>query len=196
MHVIRTLRPTWRALAIHECSPTADRGPSVPLASQCTRYTPTHYWPDLQPGQIKNGVRCEDVERQTFEDQIFDLVVVQDVYEHIFNPEAATREIYRTLKPGGMAFITTGVWKDKLATEQWSRKRADGSIEFLVMPPEYHGNPISSEGSLVTYKFGYDFVDLLAAWAPFSVSLWRFNDRYRGIVGEFTDVVICERPER
>jgi SAM-dependent methyltransferase len=192
MHVLESLRPNWRDLLIHESGPGM-RGATAVIVKECSKYIPTHYFPKVQLGQIHNGFRCEDIEHQTFADQIFDIVITQDVYEHIFDPAAATREIYRTLKSGGISIITTGVWKDKLKTEQWARREPDGQITHLASPPEYHGNPIDAGGSLVTFKFGYDFVDLLATWAPFGVELRRFNDRHYGIVGEFTDVVICTK---
>jgi len=190
MLAVDRLRPNWRNLVIHETSPTFDRGCSIPLKAECQNYVPTHFWPNVRLGSLHNGIRCEDVERQTFPSDCFDIVVAQDVYEHIFHPSAATKEIYRTLRRGGVAVITTGVWKDKLTTETWASLNSDGTIKYLITPPEYHGNPISGEGSLVTFKYGYDFPDQLARWAPFSVELWRFNDRYHGIVGEFTDVVV------
>src|SRR5262249_22385262 len=144
------------------------RGPSVIFKRECPQYVPTHLFPDVAPGAMKGEYRCEDLERQTFADNFFDVVVTQDVYEHIFNPDLATAEIFRTLKPGGISVLTTGVWKDKVTTEQWARLNPDGRIEYLVQPPEYHVNPISEGGTLVTFKYGYDFPELLAKWAPFN----------------------------
>lgn len=37
----------------------------------------------------------------------------------------------------------------------------DGTIVYLVERPEYHGNPISSEGSLVTVNRGYDITTFI-----------------------------------
>lgn len=192
MLVLESVRRDWRDLAIHEAAPGA-RGASEVIKRDCSKYLPTHYFCDIPLGQTHRGYRCEDIEHQLFPDQTFDVVIAQDVYEHIFDPAAATAEIYRTLKPGGISIITTGVWKDKLKTEQWARIEPDGKITHLILPPEYHGNPVNDAGSLVTFKFGYDIVDLLATWAPFNVELRRFNDRHHGIVGEFTDVVVCTK---
>lgn len=161
MLVLDSVCPNWRDLVIHESSPGTG-GVSKILKNGCTKYLPSHYFPKIPLGQTHNGARCEDIEHQTFPDNTFDMVIAQDVYEHIFDPVAATKEIYRTLKPNGISIVTTGVWKDKLKTEQWSRLEPDGSVTHLVSPPEYHGNPIDAGGSLVTFKFGYDFVDLLA----------------------------------
>ena len=44
------------------------------------------------------GYRCEDIERQTFADETFDLVISQDVMEHVFRPDLSYRQIYPTLR--------------------------------------------------------------------------------------------------
>ena len=52
-------------------------------------------------------IRNEYVEKMSFEDNIFDVVVCAWVLEHIENPERAFSEIYRVLKPGGAVFFLT-----------------------------------------------------------------------------------------
>jgi len=70
----------------------------VILARDCVDYTPTQFYPNAPRGAYRDGVRCEDLEQQTFDDESFDLVITQDVMEHIFHPDRAYREIWRTLK--------------------------------------------------------------------------------------------------
>jgi hypothetical protein len=69
----------------------------------------------------------------------------------------------------------------------------DGTVEHLVTPPEYHGNPADLGGSLLTFRYGYDLPDLIADWAPFDVEVRRFHDRSHGILGDFTEVIVCRR---
>ena len=146
---------------------------------------------DVPLGHIKDGVHCQDLERQTFEDGSFDLVISQDVMEHVFDLTAAHREIWRTLKPGGLHIFTTPVAGNMYITSK--RAERDGSRIKHLFPPDYYGNPVDKNGSLVTYIFGYDIVDMIAESAPFDVELRRFNDRTRGILGMFTDVIICRK---
>ena len=53
------------------------------------------------PGTIVNAVRCENLEHLTFDNESVDLHITQDVFEHLFDPAAAFREIARTLRLGG-----------------------------------------------------------------------------------------------
>jgi hypothetical protein len=66
-------------------------------------------------------------------------------------------------------------------------------VEFLKDPPEYHGNPIDGKGALVTWDYGYDVHKLIASWAPFAIEITRFSDRHLGILGEYTEVILCRK---
>jgi SAM-dependent methyltransferase len=190
--VLDRLVPRWRECAIHESSP-ADRGLSLILKDECRGYVASQFFPNGTPGSLYNGYRCEDLERQTFASETFDVVITQDVMEHVFQPDAAYREMYRTLRAGGLHIHTTPIYKDKVTSERRAA-RENGKIIHLVDPPEYHGNPIDAAGSLVTFHYGYDLPDLIQSWAGFDVEVVRFNDRRHGIVGEFTEVIVCRRP--
>ena len=75
-------------------------------------------------------------------------------------------------------------------TFKCAERCADGSIHYNV-EPSYHGNPIDGSGSLVTFIYGYDIDELITKAASFDVEIRRFNDRTNGIVGMFTEVIIC-----
>jgi SAM-dependent methyltransferase len=190
MKVIDQLVPNWRDLSVHESSP-APRGASIVLARECKNYIASQYFPDRKTGEIIEGVSCQDLEKQTFASNVFDLVVTQDVFEHVFHPDQAHREIWRTLKPGGYHIFTTPIYKDILKTRIVAVLDA-GRITHLE-EPEYHGNPIDPNGSLVTVRYGYDAADKIAEWAPFDVEIRRFNDKTAGIVAEFSEVTVCRK---
>ncbi len=170
MQVLRELAPGWERQSIHECSPGA-RGASVILARHCVDYIPSQFYPDAPRGSLRDGVRCEDLEQQTFADESFDLVITQDVMEHIFHPDRAYREIWRTLKPGGLYLHTTPIYKDRVTSERRASIGGDGKVVHLA-EPEYHGNPVDPKGSLVTFHYGvrsrrpYSGVDILRCRDP------------------------------
>lgn len=189
--VLGELRPDWRRERIHESSPSPG-GLSAAMAAQCRRYLATHYFPDIPPGGYEaSGIRCENLERQTFADGEFDIVLTQDVMEHVFDPGAAYREIHRTLKGGGLYLHTFPMrkWMSDAIVKR-AELGSDGVVIHLT-EPEYHGNPIDAKGVLVTHDYGYDVHQWIAQQANFDVRVYRFNDARHGILGEYLDVVAC-----
>lgn len=110
----------------------------------------------LEGGDVVGGVRHEDVMNLSFAAESFDLIVSNDVLEHIPDPAAAFRECSRVLKPGGSVIATFPFRADKDSTVVRA-KLSDGVLEHLL-PAQYHGNPVSSDGSLVFHDFGWDLL--------------------------------------
>src|SRR5579863_9139020 len=48
-----------------------------------------------------------DAQNMPFEENSFDIVISCETIEHVPDPRAAVREMYRVCKPGGMLFLTT-----------------------------------------------------------------------------------------
>jgi GT2 family glycosyltransferase/glycosyltransferase involved in cell wall biosynthesis/SAM-dependent methyltransferase len=118
-------------------------------------YEVSEFFEEVKPGTLGPGdVRCEDLTCLTFSDESFDVVISQDVLEHVPNPERAFSEIARVLKPGGSHVFT--VPQDRnLSLSVTRAKQTSEGIEHLL-PPEYHGDPIRVEGALVFTDFGTD----------------------------------------
>lgn len=136
------------------------RGPFAGWLSKLERYTRSYLWPDVRRGQVKDGVRCEDVTRLTFEDQSFDLIISSEVMGHVFDYQTAFKELWRVLKPGGYHVFTTPLsWPlaastVERATEKGGRVRHHQPARFVTGGD---GAP-----SLVCTEFGADLLDLLA----------------------------------
>lgn len=188
IHVLNEFAPTWRQLTIHESSPS---GPaSAKLKSSGGDYIPSHCFPDVALGDYKNGYRCENLERQTFSSESLDLVISQDVFEHVLDPAAAFKEVARTLKPGGMHVFTIPwySWKPTLV-----RAKTHGATVQHLLEPDYHGNPVDPNGSLVVTEWGYDFCDFIYQTSGLTTTAICIRDRYLGIEGKFTDVFISRK---
>lgn len=104
-----------------------------------------------------NGIRNEDLCALTFKDQSFDVIVSLDVFEHIPSYSDAFRECARILKPGGrlmwsVPFIPSSI------TNSIRAKLVDGKVQH-ILSPEYHGNPLSSDGILCFQHFGWEMLD-------------------------------------
>ena len=193
MNVIQTNYPKWRDLHIHESSP-GNRGASVKMREQCKKYIATQYDLEVKFGNTHptNGYRSEDLEKQTFDDNLFDLVVTQDVMEHVFNPENVFREIHRTLKNGGAHIFTTPIIRKESPSLRRAEMLADSSIRHIY-PPEYHGNPLSKEGSLVTWHWGNDIKQIAANATRAKVEIVACQNVKMGIEGEYLEVIIQKK---
>jgi SAM-dependent methyltransferase len=188
VHLLYLLRPDWKKVEIHESSPSLWF-----FRDRCPNYSFSYYFEGVTPGASRNGVRCENLEQLTFPDGTFDLFITQDVLEHVFAPDRALAEISRVLRPGGMHIFTTPKYKDLLQSRQ--RARLESGQVIHVLEPVYHGNPISAEGSLVTWDYGADFIELAERWSGYQTSVYVLHDRHLGIDGEFMDVFVTVKNE-
>lgn len=192
MAVIDARYPNWRELVVHESSP-AIRGASSRLREGCVRYTPTQFYPDVSLGSTERDYRCENLESLTFPDESIDLHVSQDVLEHVFDPTAAFREIARTLKPGGAHIFTVPLVYRSGPSRCRARRRPDGTVEHLE-PPEFHGNPIDDQGSLVVTDWGFDIVKAIHDSSGLFTYVFHIDDLSRGIRAEYIEVLMTVKP--
>lgn len=127
-----------------------------------------HWW-----GQ---KLRHEDVTSLSFETASLAALLSFDVLEHIPDYRSAVREFARVLQPGGLLLLTAPFSIQATETVVRARMNPDGSVEHLL-PPCYHGDPLSSKGVLCFQDFGWDLVDdlrtagfrsaeVITCWAP------------------------------
>jgi SAM-dependent methyltransferase len=107
------------------------------------------------------GVRHEDVTNLSFETGSLDLIVSNDVFEHVPDPNKAFAECARVLRPGGVMLVSIPFHNgsdDSVIRAEWAQA---GPRHLLS--PVYHGNPVSAEGSLVFTDFGWDVIQSFQA---------------------------------
>lgn len=192
MKILAELSPDWRSLDIHESSPGT--AASRRMEAEAKGYRSSHYAADAPLGAAHPqwGWRCEDLENQTFPDASFDIVVTQDVFEHVFAPDRAIAEIARTLKPGGFHICTVPIVNKAAASVRRARRDAQGRVENLL-EPVYHGNPIDPRGLLVTVDWGYDIADYLDRASGLSTTIWALDDMSHGIRAEYIEVLVSRK---
>jgi SAM-dependent methyltransferase len=132
----------------------------------------------------------QNLERLTFPDASFDVVVTSDVMEHVRLDDLAHREIRRVLKPGGFYVFTVPHFRDR---ETLVRVRivdpADPSKDVDLLPREYHGDANSEEGRALAYRgFGTDLDDTLRRLG-FDVAYTREDFPELGILN--TELFLC-----
>lgn len=192
MFCIELFFPRWREAVIHESSP-GDRGASPKLRTQARGYIGSQYFPNVTPGEMLHGWRCENLETMSFADSSIDLHVTQDVLEHIFDPAATFKEIARTLRPGGMHICTVPLVNKERPTEVCAKLKPDGTIEHL-REPEYHGNPVSDQGSLVTHLWGYDICEFIFRSSGLFTEMVYLDILEHGIRAEYIEVLVTRKP--
>jgi len=180
------------ALDVHEIAPAAFAGATAKVAKSVRSFVFSNFWPDRPLGDIVNGVHNENAERQSFADGAFDLVVSLDLMEHVNHPDRVCAEVHRTLRPGGHYVFTAPTYPHIMKSRRAALYTDSGVVHYEE--PEYHGNPISDQGALVTWRYGYDFPELIRSWADFDVTVLRFDAPGLGLMGYFTETYVCAKP--
>jgi SAM-dependent methyltransferase len=110
-------------------------------------------------GSVNSSGAChEDLTRLTFGDEQFDFLLSFEVLEHVPDYAAALGECARVLKPGGTMVVTVPFHGGPSTTVR--ARIGPGGVEH-ILPPEYHGDPVNSEGCLCFYHYGWDFLDAI-----------------------------------
>ena len=113
--------------------------------------------------------------------------------EHIYEPEKAFQEIYRTLKPGGAHIFSVPIINKHNPTQRWAKKDKNGNPQFLF-EPEWHGNPVSKKGSPVTMHWGYDIVDFIETHTGAEVKIVYLDNLSHGIRAEYIEIIVMKKP--
>lgn len=192
MRTIELLYPNWRELTVFESSPSP-RGASVKLQKECRNYLSAFYFQGKELGTMVDCYRNENLEDLTMEDMSFDLVVTQDVMEHLYYPEKAFKEIARVLKPGGAHIFTVPLVNNHRPSEKWAILGQNEEPVFLKTP-EFHGNPIDPEGCPVTMHWGFDIIRFIVSACGMESEIIHLEDLDYGISGSFCEVIVSRKP--
>ncbi|MDP1622339.1 MAG: class I SAM-dependent methyltransferase [Bacteroidales bacterium] len=188
MFVIERYFSNWRNFYVHESSPS-ERGASIKLKRNVNKYVASQYFTDKPLGSYVNDCQNQDLENQTFDDESLDLVVTQDVMEHLYDPGKAFAEIARTLKKGGAHVFTVPIINRHKPTEIWAVKGEDNNPVFLKTP-EWHENPVDLKGSPVTMHWGFDIVDFIKEKSGLNTTIEYLDMLEYGIRAELIEVFI------
>ena len=110
--------------------------PERVLATRILKARPaTYIKADLFPAAAE--VRREDITNLSFGDCTFDMVIANHVLEHVKDDHAAMREIFRVLRPGGLAVLQTP-YSDKLANTFEDESISDGEGRLQMFGQEDH----------------------------------------------------------
>ncbi len=102
----------------------------------------------LNKGVMNLRYEKNDALALTYADNTFDLVVSCEVIEHVGKPDLMIREMYRVMKPGGIAIMTFPSREFPITYDPvnriWQFTRSEGSREYAI-----------SQGA---YAFGHEYL--------------------------------------
>lgn len=124
----------------------------------------------------------------TFDNEEFDVFVAQDVFEHIFHPDAAIKEVARTLRPGGFCFLSVPV-ANGFHTPTTRRASISNNEITHHLPESYHGSPVGGGKSLVTIDWSLDIANYLSFHSGMSLNALLLDDMRLGVRDPFNIVI-------
>lgn len=157
-----------------------------------SRFRSSEYLENVARGAKVHGtVTCQDLEHLTYADNSLDVVITEDVFEHIRYPLRGWSEVLRVLRSGGVHIFTVPIRFDRLTLERVA-PREEGP-DVLLTEPEYHGDRL--RGRIVAYRtFGYDmFEELNRLGFHTTLALSCLKDRAFGIVD--STVIVSRRTD-
>ena len=124
----------------------------------------------------------QDCTKLSFDDNTFDLIISQDVLEHIPDTKQALFELFRVIKPNGAAVIMIPFFRGSSKSRMLAKIKESGQYEYLAYPPEIHGNPLG-EGSLAFWHHGWEFLEIMRTCGFSDVKIHCYHNVYKGHFG-------------
>ncbi len=144
------------------------------------------YDPDIEAGKkIGNRIYCQNVEELTFDSESFDIVISEDIFEHVRDYKKGFKSVFRVLKPGGYHIFTVPC-NFHIPTIVRVDTSTDEDIHLLS--PEYHDDII--RGRILAYRtFGIDIFETLESLGfKTTVHLSKYADQKIGIFDSYVFV--------
>lgn len=110
--------------------------------------TESEYIPDEVPGSLVGGIINQDVQSLTFDDCSFDLIMSNQVFEHVPDGLMEYKECYRVLRPGGSLIFTV-----PLSDVAETKRLAEIVNNRLVFheQPEYYDSRLGGPKSALAF---------------------------------------------
>jgi len=155
----------WAGIALksflqtHKVYELSSTSPIHRLYNSHPNYICSAYCSDHPFGtKLSSGVWNEDLQRLSFPDNSFDLIISSETMEHVRRPWRGFSEIARVLRPGGAHCYTVPYHGDRTTA---SRVDTSAEEDVYLYPKVYHLDPHKPEDSLVYTDFGRDLPEIL-----------------------------------
>ena len=118
----------------------------------------------------------------SFDDNSLDIIVSNDVYEHVPDIQTVLKEAFRVLKSNSKILISVPFHYSERRTKR--RAYLNNGKTVHLAPALYHGNPLSEKDSLVFYEYGWDFLDFCKGAGFNDAYVLAYYSLFFGYIGE------------
>jgi len=164
-------------------TPFAKRLQVVLPKLRCSEYLPEpDHW---LRGQVPN----RDLRRIGLPPATFHAVICNEVLEHVEELIPSLRGLAEVLTLGGYLIATVPFLygqQEHLVKAIW---RGEGQPPEVIGEPDYHGNPVAEEGSLVYRYPGWQLLEDLRTAGFRDAAIHAFNSHIYGVLGEELPIV-------
>lgn len=144
--------------------------------------------------QAFSDIPHQDLCALSFSDASFDLVLCNELFEHVQDLDQAFREIARVLRPGGRLVATCPLaFGQKESIVKATHNTSTGEAQVLG-EAEYHGDPVRPEAGSLVYRIpAWDVLEQLQA-AGFSEAQIHHETAWKhGVLGsDLAGVLVIE----
>ena len=153
-----------------------------------------YFGPQYQSGAVINGIRHEDLQRTSFADETFDLIITLEVFEHIPDALIAEKEVIRVLKKKGIYCFTVPFIPYHEHDQVRAELDENGNLKHLL-EPAYHGDPLRPEEGILVFRV-FSFNDLKRRFEDLGSQFktYRFWSKSLGILGSDCWVHVVSKP--
>ena len=143
-----------------------------------------YFGSNYDSGKLVGDTLHQDLEASSFRDAEFDVVITQDVFEHIPDAIAAETEVMRILKPGGVYCFSVPFLPYENHDLILAARKSDGSIDHLA-DPQYHEDPVRPDEGVLVYRI-FSFSDMKKRFesSGHQFKSFRFWSKPLGILGD------------
>lgn len=192
--VIRTINDQRKRLFLTETT-TPLHHAIASLIDPSLFITSEYFGDEYRSGEFVNGTLHVDLQRTSFPDDHFDLIVTSDVMEHVPDAPLAEREIVRILKPGGCYCFTVPLAPTAPEDMVLAALEKNGNLEYFA-EPTYHGDPLRPEGVLVFRIFSIRQMTARFQSLGSTCSTYRLWSKGLGIIGPGCWIHLVTKNER
>lgn len=136
------------------------------------KITGKYFFSDYRDGNnlgVKiNGVRNENLEKLTFQDASMDVIITEEVLEHVDDYKKALKEIHRVLRRGGVHIFTIPFHENNNTINRLTNDK------HVVI----HGDYLRKSIPVVT-DFGLDIFNIIENETGMKTNMIKFHDFYK-----------------